>query len=56
MSEWGAVLMDEMDLMLGGCCKVHNVQFDHYTLGQSVFKCQGCNKEFVEAEDTGHGG
>jgi hypothetical protein len=58
MSEWGAVLMDEMDLLMGsgGCCKVHNVQFDHYKHGQSVFMCQGCRKEFIEAEDTGNGG
>lgn len=48
--------MDELVLVTGGCCAVHNVQFDHVSHGYSVFKCQGCEKEFLEAEDTGHGG
>jgi hypothetical protein len=47
--------MDELDLMVGGCCATHNVQFDRCEHGHSVFKCQSCGKEFLEAEEHGGG-
>jgi hypothetical protein len=55
MFEKGA-FMDELELLTGGCCATHNVQFDRCEHGHSIFKCLSCHKEFMEAEDTGCGG
>lgn len=48
--------MDELVLMVGGCCAAHNIQFNRCFEGTSVYKCEGCGKEYIEYEDTGCGG
>lgn len=48
--------MDELVLMVGGCCEARDVQYNRTDHGYSYYICRNCKEEFREAEDTGHGG
>ena len=50
------LILNYLDLGFYSDCPCANVQYDRTEHGVSYYRCQTCNTEAIEYEDTSHGG